>query len=81
MFYWRTTIGKEVDFVLEWGRKLLAVEVKLTNKPAFSDIENLRLFLQEYPEASAGILVHTGDEVKIMDKKIVALPWFLLGGA
>jgi len=80
IFYWRTTTGKEVDFVLEWGRKLLAVEVKLSNKPKFSDTETLRLFMDEYPETSACILVHAGDEVKVMHEKIVAIPWFLLGG-
>ncbi len=80
LFYWRTTTGKEVDFVLEWGRKLLAVEVKLSSKPKFSDVENLRLFMEEYPETSASILVYAGDEVKRMHEKIVAVPWFLLGG-
>jgi len=79
IFYWRTTTGKEVDFVLEWGRKLLAVEVKLSRKAKFSDIETLRLFMDEYPETSACILIYAGDEVRIMDEKIVAIPWFLLG--
>ena len=78
LFYWRTVTGKEVDFVLEWGRKLLAVEVKLTDSPKFSDIETLRMFLAEYPETSAALLVHTGHEVKIMHDKIAALPWYLL---
>lgn len=80
LYYWRTTTGKEVDFVLEWGRKLLAVEVKLTNQLKFSDTISLRLFLDEYPETSAGVLIYTGKEVKQMHKKIVAIPWFLLGG-
>jgi predicted AAA+ superfamily ATPase len=80
LFYWRTTTGKEVDFILEWGRKLLAVEVKLSSKAKFSDVETLRLFLEEYPETSACILVYAGDEVKMMHEKIVAIPWFLLGG-
>ena len=79
IFYWRTTTGKEVDFVLEWGRKLLAVEVKLSSKAKFSDIETLRLFMDEYPETAACILIYAGDEVKIMDEKIVAIPWSLLG--
>lgn len=79
IFYWRTTTGKEVDFVLEWGRKLLAVEVKLSSKAKFSDIETLKLFMDEYPETAACILIYAGDEVKIMDEKIVAIPWFLLG--
>lgn len=80
LFYWRTTTGKEVDFILEWGRKMIAVEVKLSNRPQFSDTETLRLFLEEYPETVAGVLVHTGTEVKMMSKKIIAVPWSLLGG-
>jgi len=80
IYYWRTTTGKEVDFVLEWGRTLVAVEAKLSTKPKFTDIENLRLFLQEYPETSACLLVYAGDEVKMIHEKIVAVPWFLLGG-
>jgi predicted AAA+ superfamily ATPase len=78
IYYWRTTTGKEIDFVLERGRKLLAVEAKLSSKPRFSDIETLRLFMDEYPESSAGILIYTGDKIRIMDERIVALPWFLL---
>ena len=53
---------------------------KLSTKPKFADIENLRLFLEEYPETSACLLIYAGDEVKIMHEKIVAVPWFLLGG-
>jgi len=78
LFYWRTVTGKEVDFVLEWGRKLLAVEVKMTDNPKFSDIETLKLFLDEYPETSACLLVHTGNNIKIMGEKIIAIPWFAL---
>jgi len=77
IFYWRTVTGKEVDFVIEWGRKLLAIEVKLSGKPKYSDIENLKIFLTEYPETTAGILIHTGNEIKIMHEKIIALPWML----
>lgn len=78
LYYWRTVSGQEVDFVLEWGRQLLAFEAKLTNSPRFSDTENLRLFLEEYPETSAGILIHTGAEIRRLHEKIIALPWRLL---
>ena len=80
IFYWRTTAGKEVDFVLEWGRKLLAVEVKLASEPRFSDTNSLRLFLEEYPETSACILIHTGNSIKMMHEKIIAIPWFIMAG-
>lgn len=39
--YWRTTTGKEVDFVIEHGRWLLAFEAKLTRMPTVHDIKNL----------------------------------------
>lgn len=80
LYYWRTTTGKEVDFVLEHGKKLLAIEVKLSSTPQYSDTEGLRLFIQEYPETRLGILLYDGDEIRWMDKKIVALPWRLIAG-
>ncbi len=80
IFHWRTAAGKEVDFVLEWGRKLMAIEVKLSSEPRYSDTKNLRLFLAEYPETAACILVHTGSEIKRMHEKIIAIPWFTLAG-
>ncbi|MDO9547591.1 MAG: DUF4143 domain-containing protein, partial [Candidatus Marinimicrobia bacterium] len=79
LYYWRTSIGKEVDFVVEWGRKLLAVEAKFTSRPKYSDIENIKIFLDEYPETSAGVLFHTGTELKRLHEKIIALPWYFLG--
>ena len=80
LFYWRTTTGKEIDFILEWGRQIIAIEVKLSHKPQFSDTETLRLFLEEYPETAAGVLIHTGNEVKMMGRNIIAVPWALFGG-
>jgi len=80
IFYWRTTYGQEVDFILEYGQKLVAMEVKLTENIRYADCEGLRLFLEEYPETVCGVLLYTGNEVKRLDKRIVALPWTLLCG-
>ena len=79
LFYWRTTTGNEVDFVIEQGRKLLAVEVKLSATPHYADAEGLRAFCEDYPEAVGGLLIHAGQEVKRLGEKIVAVPWQLLG--
>ncbi|MDP1809071.1 MAG: ATP-binding protein [Actinomycetota bacterium] len=80
IYHWRTVTGNEVDFILEYGRKLIAVEVKMTSKPKFSDARSLRLFLDEHPEAAAAFLVHTGAEIVYLDKKIVAVPWQVIAG-
>jgi hypothetical protein len=76
----RTTTGKEVDLVVEHGRKLLAVEIKLTTAPRYQDAENLHVFLEEYPETEAALLVHSGAEVKRLHEKVIAVPWVLLSG-
>ena len=34
LHFWRTTTGDEVDFVLEHGRRVLGVEVKMSSKPS-----------------------------------------------
>lgn len=78
--YWRTVTGKEVDLVIEYGRKLVAVEIKLTSAPGYKDTESLRLFLDEYPETAMALLVHTGREIKRLHEKIIAIPWHLLSG-
>lgn len=78
--YWRTVTGKEVDLVIEHGRRLLAVEIKLTSTPTYQDAENLRLFLDEYPETVMALLVYAGREIKRLHEKILAIPWQLLCG-
>ncbi|HIE14417.1 TPA: ATP-binding protein [Candidatus Bathyarchaeota archaeon] len=76
--YWRTTTGKEVDLVLEHGKKLLALEVKITRDPTVHDIKNLLLFIDEYPETIRGVLVHTGKAIKWLHSKVIAVPWWWL---
>lgn len=80
LYFWRTHTGLEVDFVVEHGRRLLAIEVKRTDKPGYRDTEGLREFLKEYPQASGGILLHGGRETRRMGENIVAIPWTLLTG-
>lgn len=80
LYYWRTTSGVEVDFVAEWGRNLVAFEVKLTATPHYADAEPLRQFLAEYPECRAGVLIHQGEELMQLGDRIMAIPWHLLTG-
>ena len=42
LFYWRTSIGEEVDFVIETGSSLLPIEVKATARPRYRDTAHLR---------------------------------------
>lgn len=75
--YWRTASHFEVDFVIEWRRQLLGIEVKSSSQPSSRDIRGLRAFLEEYPrQARGGIVLHAGDETYWMDDRILAVPWW-----
>ncbi len=80
LYFWRRRDGTEVDFVVEYGRQTIAVEVKMTDNPGFRDAAGLRTFLDEHPDTSAGLLVHCGRETKRLDQKMLAIPWTILTG-
>jgi predicted AAA+ superfamily ATPase len=80
LYFWRTQAGAEVDFVVEHGRRVLAVEVKRTSSPGYGDVEGLRRFLADHSRASAGVLLHSGREIRRLDERIVAVPWTLVTG-
>jgi hypothetical protein len=80
LYFWRTRDGREVDFILEHGRRLLAIEVKRTANPGYGDTAGLRAFLAEFPQAAGGLLLHSGREVRRLDEKIIAAPWTAITG-
>lgn len=80
LFYWRMRTGQEVDFVLQHGRSVLPIEVKLTSKPGFDDARHVRFFMEHYQNAVAGLVITCGQEVKRLGSKIMAVPWPMLTG-
>ncbi len=77
IFYWRTTTGEEVDFVIETGDKLLPIEVKATSRPRLADAVRLRGFREEYGQAAhPGLLLHTGSRVEWLTPDVLAASWW-----
>ena len=77
LFYWRTTQGDEVDFVIEAEGRLLPIEVKASARVRLSDAEHLRSFRTEYGrKARAGLLLHTGRALKWLAPDVLAAPWW-----
>ena len=77
VLYWRTSIGEEVDFVIETGDRLLPVEVKAADGSRLRDAVNLRAFHAEYGDrARAGLMLHTGTAVEWLTPKVLAAPWW-----
>lgn len=76
IYFWRTAAGGEVDFVVEYGQKLIPIEVKTsaTPRPAMAGgIESFRRDLRE--RAAAGFVVHPGDARLPLAPGVTALPF------
>lgn len=80
LFTWRTQAAQEVDFVLEYGRKVLAIEVKQTTRPGYGDIDGLKAFLTAHTDAVGGLLLHGGMDIRRLGEKIIAVPWTMITG-
>jgi predicted AAA+ superfamily ATPase len=72
LYYWRTSGGMEVDFVLYGPRGIVAFEVKRKRRLSGHDLRGLRGFLDDYPMAKAFVL-YGGDDPAFSDP-IRALP-------
>jgi len=75
-YHFRTTQGKEVDFVIESNNgDILAIEVKAAKTVSKNDIKGL-LELQEITtnKFKKGIVLYNGDEVVSVSKDIWAMP-------
>jgi predicted AAA+ superfamily ATPase len=72
--HWRTNHGIEVNFVLEWKRRLLPIEVKSSRRVTSSDLAGLETFLALHPEAPFGVVVCQREEPMLLRSNILALP-------
>lgn len=80
MHHFRTSDGKEVDFILE--RKdgcLLALEVKKSEIIHTSDFNSIRLIQENVGEQFiGGVILYSGKEVLPFGKKLWAVPHYVL---
>ena len=76
--HWRTSNGREVDFVVETGRRLIPVEVKATPRPSSRDLAGLNAFLDTYEAAPFGVVACPCPAPKVLSSRVIALPLNLL---
>ncbi|MGA2090791.1 MAG: ATP-binding protein [Endomicrobiales bacterium] len=76
--YWRTVTGAEIDFIIEQGKHLLAVEVKSSENVSISDARHVLAFLDEFPHAY-GVILYGGSAARRLHDRLTAIPmtWFL----
>ena len=76
VYFWRTSTGAEVDFVVESAGKLVPIEVKLsaTPRPAFA--ASIKTFQDDFGDkAMAGYVVHPGNIRLPLGAHVTALPF------
>ncbi len=76
IFWWRTSHGDEVDFIIEDKGRIIPVEVKLSAKINANMVKGLNSFCRLFYEKIDGaFLVSLSKEKLIMGKKILAIPF------
>ena len=80
LYFWRTSSGEEVDFVADYGNRLVPIEVKLSSTPHPAMAKSLEMFQEHYPNADrdierTGYIVHPGDAYQPLVPEIMALPF------
>jgi predicted AAA+ superfamily ATPase len=72
--YWHEQGRHEVDFVVETGRKVFAIEVKAATRWSGSDLSSLRAFLERTPDCVAAVLAYNGKEAVKLSERLFAIP-------
>jgi hypothetical protein len=76
VYFFRTSAGKEVDFVIESRGKLVPVEVKLSATPFPAMTDTIETFCRDLGgRAARGYVVHSGTVELPLSKHATALPF------
>ena len=79
VYYWRDSSGREIDFLLDQGTRLLAIEAKSGETAPSAFFETLSWWrgLHDDPEAAPALLLYGGDE-SFTHRGIAARSWAVL---
>lgn len=76
IFWWRTSYGDEVDFIIEDRAKLMPVEIKMSSKVNPQMAKGLIAFCKLFSDKiDRAFLVNLSLEKIMLDKKIVSIPF------
>ena len=76
LYFWRTSTGNEVDFLLERAGKSVAIEVKWAYRIDDSDISGLKRCAEDLKDKFRfAVILYTGTETLALTPQIVAIPF------
>jgi hypothetical protein len=81
LWYWRPHAGREVDFLIERGESVVAVEVKWSQSLSEADIVGLRQCKQNLKRRlRLSVLLYPGTETLALDAHTIAVPFSIFFG-
>ncbi len=81
LYFWRTQAGQEVDFLVERGDRLVAIEVKWGSRLQEADIRGLARCEEELRgKLCFAVLLYSGTEAIPLSERIAAIPLSLFFG-
>lgn len=78
LFFWRTTTGLEVDFIIYGSEGFWAIEVKNSSKIFSADLKGIKEFQKEYPEAKTALVYRGKTRLEIEGVLCIPVEDFLL---
>ncbi|MEW5902374.1 MAG: DUF4143 domain-containing protein, partial [Acidobacteriota bacterium] len=82
LFFWRTRMGQEVDFIIERGRRVAAIEVKWSARLDDAAARTLDRCVREIGDRAAlAVILYGGDETVPLSSRMMAIPFAVFFGA
>ena len=74
LYYLRTADNQEVDFIIERGSEIVALEVKLAGTVHKADFRHLAMLQAKVDNMRAGYIIYLGDRVLPFGRGLYAIP-------
>jgi predicted AAA+ superfamily ATPase len=79
LFYWRTSAGAEVDFIIEHKGKVIPIEVKWAERIDHYDLRGIEAFLKDFRgSADWGIVLYQGNNLLKVKDNLFLVPFDLI---
>lgn len=78
IFFYRTHLGKEIDFILIKGDRTIAIECKASESITQKQLSGIKEFQADIPN-TLGVVLYSGSEVLQLSKDIIAVPFAIFG--
>ncbi len=76
--FWRDHAGPEVDYVIEYNRRYIPIEVKWTTAPSAADARHLVKFMSEYDCIKPALIICRTPKAMLLHENILAIGWEMM---